>query len=75
MTPAPSSPTRHLARLWASLTPRRIAINLLVATLAAIALNPIFDTPFLSVWGRSIFVGLGAGGLHRPVHGRCGDRT
>jgi len=58
MTPAPSSPTRHLARLWASLTPRRIAINLLVATLAAIALNPIFDTPFLSVWGRSIFVGL-----------------
>jgi len=56
--PSPPSPGRQLARLWASLTPRRIAINLVVATLAAIALNPIFDTPFLSVWGRSIFVGL-----------------
>ena len=52
------TPLRILARLWASLTPRRIAINLVVATIAAIALNPIFDTPFLSVWGRSIFVGL-----------------
>ena len=54
----PAPPARHLARLWASLTPRRIAINLIVATVAAIALNPIFVTPFLSVWGRSIFVGL-----------------
>ena len=55
---SPAPPARHLARLWASLTPRRIAINLIVATVAAIALNPIFVTPFLSVWGRSIFVGL-----------------
>ncbi|NKI92779.1 histidine kinase [Rhizobacter sp. SG703] len=55
-SPAPAA--RHLAHLWASLTPRRIAINLVVATVAAIALNPIFETPFLSVWGRSIFVGL-----------------
>ena len=56
--PPPTHALARLARLWASLTPRRIAINLVMATLAAVALNPIFNTPFLSVWGRSIFVGL-----------------
>jgi signal transduction histidine kinase len=44
--------------LLASLTPWRVAINMAMSTLVAIGLNPIFETPFLSVWGRTVFVGL-----------------
>ena len=44
--------------MLASLTPRRLLINVVLATLVAAALNPIFLTPFLSVWGRTVFVGL-----------------
>lgn len=47
-----------LAQLMASFTPRRLALNLALATLVAGALNPIFVTPFLSVWARTVFVGL-----------------
>ncbi len=46
------------AALLASLTLRRLAIIVVLATLVAAALNPIFVTPFISVWGRTVFVGL-----------------
>lgn len=47
-----------LARLKTSLTPRRVLLTVLFSTVAALALNPIFVTSFLSVWARTVFVGL-----------------
>ncbi|MGY4828241.1 sensor histidine kinase [Sphaerotilaceae bacterium SBD11-9] len=47
-----------LAVLRGALTPRSTLLTLVLATLAAVALNPIFVTPFFSVWARTVFVGL-----------------
>lgn len=42
----------------ADLTPRRIGLSLLLASLAAGALTPIFITPFPVLLGRTMFVGI-----------------
>jgi hypothetical protein len=47
-----------LALLKASFKPWRLAVSLVIATLVAVALNPIFITSFVSVWARTVFVGL-----------------
>jgi len=48
--------------LWALLmttfTPRRLGLNVGLSTLVAVLLNPMFVTPFISVWARTVFVGL-----------------
>ena len=46
------------ALLKASFKPLRLAISLSLATLVAVVLNPIFETSFLSVLGRTVFVGV-----------------
>ncbi len=47
-----------LARWAAALTARRFVVVLLLCVLAAIALNPIFVTPFTLLLGRTMFVGM-----------------
>jgi hypothetical protein len=44
--------------LKASFKPWRLVVSLAIATLVAMALNPIFVTSFLSVWARTVFVGV-----------------
>ncbi len=44
--------------LKTSFKPWRLAISLVIATLVAVALNPIFVTSFVSVWARTVFVSL-----------------
>jgi hypothetical protein len=58
MNPSPAPRPGLGAALLTSLTPRRLFINVALATLVAAALNPMFVTPFVSVWGRTVFVGL-----------------
>ena len=53
----PSRPSLW-ARSAAALTARRIVVVLVVSTLAAVALNPIFITPFTLLLGRTIFVAM-----------------
>lgn len=58
-SPAPSSHRPGLvALLKASFKPWRLVVSLAIATLVAMALNPIFVTPFVSVWARTVFVGV-----------------
>jgi signal transduction histidine kinase len=56
-TPAAPAPAPLLARWAAALTVRRVAIVLLLSTLAALLLNPIFITPFSGVLVRTLVVG------------------
>ena len=61
MNPAAPSLSPRLglvALLKVSFKPLRLAISLTLATLVAVALNPIFETSFLSVLGRTLFVGV-----------------
>ena len=55
---AAGSGTSRSSRWAASLTARRVALVLALSVLAAIALNPIFVTPFVLVLGRTLFVGM-----------------
>ena len=57
MNNAISSPT-PLTRWAAALTARRVVVVLLLCVLAAVALNPIFITPFTLLLGRTLFVGM-----------------
>jgi signal transduction histidine kinase len=57
MSSAAPSPS-PLTRWTAALTARRVAVVLLLCVLAAIALNPIFVTPFTLLLGRTLFVGM-----------------
>ena len=59
-SPAPLIPHRPglAGLLKASFKPWRLAISLVIATLVAVALNPIFVTSFVSVWARTVFVSL-----------------
>ncbi|HEX3140759.1 MAG TPA: histidine kinase [Rhizobacter sp.] len=54
--PPPHSGLRSV--LATSFKPRRLALNVGLATVVAIVLNPIFITPFISVWARTVFVGI-----------------
>ncbi len=61
MASVPSSPApdpRPRGTLLGALTGRSVAIALALAVLAALALNPMFATPFPVVLGRSLFVGM-----------------
>lgn len=61
MTTAIASPARRhglLKLLKAIYTPSRLLLTIVFSTIAAVALNPIFITSFLSVWARTVFVGL-----------------
>jgi hypothetical protein len=51
---SPSPPARWVAALTAG----RVAVVLLLCVLAAVALNPIFVTPFTLLLGRTLFVGM-----------------
>ena len=71
----PSTPTARQLEVLAllrALTPRAIGLTLLFSVLCAIALNPLFETPFTVVLGRTLFVGFvtlvarGAASLWRP---------
>jgi signal transduction histidine kinase len=59
-SPVPPTTPRPglLAVLKGSFTARRVLLTLVFSTVAALALNPIFVTSFLSVWARTVFVGL-----------------
>jgi signal transduction histidine kinase len=57
MSPALSDPSPSTR--WATaLTARRVVVVLVLCVLAAIALNPIFVTPFTLLLGRTMFVGM-----------------
>jgi signal transduction histidine kinase len=47
-----------VALLKAAFKPWRLVISLVIATIVAVALNPIFITSFVSVWARTVFVSL-----------------
>jgi signal transduction histidine kinase len=59
-SPVPSAPPRPglQAMLRRSLSARRVLLTILYSTVVAAALSPIFITSFLSVWARTVFVGL-----------------
>lgn len=59
-SPAPTLAPRPglLAVLKGVFTPGRLVLTVACSTLAAIGLNPIFISSFLSVWARTVFVGL-----------------
>jgi len=57
-TVAASSRTGLSGLLRASFKPLRLLVTLALSTLLAGALNPIFETSFLSIWARTVFVGL-----------------
>ena len=44
--------------LKTSFKPLRLTVSLALATLVAVVLNPIFETSFVSVWARTVFVGV-----------------
>jgi signal transduction histidine kinase len=52
-----ASSSSLLARWAVALTARRLVVVLLLCVLAAIALSPIFVTPFTLLLGRTMFVG------------------
>jgi len=63
MTPVPldaasAAAPQGLRLLWSALTLRRVALTLVLAVLAAAALNPIFITPFPIVLGRVLVIAL-----------------
>ncbi len=56
----PSVPHRPglAALLKTSFKPQRLLVSLALATLVALLLNPIFETSLVSVWARTVFVGV-----------------
>lgn len=57
-TPVPSVARRSWRDWLAGLSIERIALVLGLATLVAIGLNPIFITPFVELWSRSLAIAL-----------------
>ncbi len=56
--PEQAAPAGAWARFFAALTGRRVALALAAGVVVAIALNPIFYTPFVAVLGRTLFVAM-----------------